>query len=363
MEKPEAFDKNMVPEDISGRQVVWHELPCEPAAVRGLGFYAKEKAWCRLPLESLEGLGAQQPYLPGLARHTAGAAVEFRTDSREVWVRAELNTPPYLSHMAPTGQCGFDCYVRREGEDWKLAGVTKFPVPDKRFKSLAAEHIPPGAEVRINLPLYAGVESLAIGLEPGARLFAPSEPAGKAVAFYGTSITQGGCASRPGMAYPAILERKIGNPTYNFGFSGNGIGLPALAPLFCSLPDLGLLVIDIEANAGPVGMLEQNLPRFIDAVRADRPTLKLLVLSGSPQAEEDWDPVRAKLAAGWRATERMEVDRRRAAGDEAIFFADPCEFAAGIGPEATVDGVHLTDWGFALMAEGLEPIIRGLLAD
>lgn len=95
----------------------------------------------------------------------------------------------------------------------------------------------------------------------------------RTIAFYGTSITQGGCASRPGMAYPAILSRELDREVYNLGFSGNGVGMSGLASCFCSLPRLGALVVDIQPNAGPQGLLETNLPAFLDAVRGCAPQL------------------------------------------------------------------------------------------
>jgi hypothetical protein len=44
----------------------------------------------------------------------------------------------------------------------------------------------------------------------------------KPIVVYGTSIAQGACASRPGMAWTAILGRRMNIPLINLGFSGNG---------------------------------------------------------------------------------------------------------------------------------------------
>lgn len=356
------FDRQMAAGPGAGEGMAWRSVPCEGVEVRGLGFFEKERAWCRLPQAELPGLCARQEALGQLAWHTAGGALAFCTDSPEIWVRARLASPPYMSHMAPTAQCGFDCYAKPQGGAWAFAGVTKFPLDTAELCARVAQGLPAGSQVQVNLPLYVGVETLELGLAPGARLWPAPPLPGPAVAFYGTSITQGGCASRPGMAYPAILQRQLGVPVYNMGFSGNGLGLPALAPVLCALPGLGALVVDIEANAGPAGVLEQNLPLFLGEVRARMPGLPVLVLSASAHGQEAWDPAQAARYAGWARFEQQEVERRRAAGDKAIFYASARSLLGGLGAEATVDGAHLTDLGFYTLAQGLAPLVRGLLA-
>lgn len=361
MQDAAEFDPRMAAAAGGQDAPCWHGVPCAGLRVRGLGFFGQDRAWCRLPLGCLPEVRLQRPALLPLARHMAGASLRFCTDSPEIWLRAALGSPPYISHMAPTAQCGFDCYAQKaEGGGWKLAGVTKFELGKAELCCRVAEHLPPGAQVQINLPLYTGVEQIELGLVPGARLWEAPPEKGPAAAFYGTSITQGGCASRPGMAYPAILERMLGVPVYNMGFSGNGVGTPALAPVFCSLPGLGALVVDIEANAGPEGRLEHTLPRFLDAVRAYRPDLPVLVLAGAAQSGADWDPAFAQRCSGWAAFERQEVEHRRAAGDQKIHFASARFFLKDLGTEATVDGIHLTDLGFLALARGLAPVLQEL---
>lgn len=358
------FDKRMAAAGGQGEHCIWHAVPCEEIDVRGLGFFASEHEWNRLPGALMPEVRVQRPALVELAQHMAGASLHFCTDSPEVWVRAEVNAPPYMSHMTPAAQCGFDCYVRFSGGAWLFAGVTKFPLGTAEICARVAEQLPAGTEVCVNLPLYTGVKRVEIGLCEGAALHkAPSSAHSEAIAFYGTSITQGGCASRPGMAYPAILERMLDRPTYNLGFSGNGVGMPLLAGAICALPQLGALVVDIEPNAGPEGLLRQNLPRFLDAVRAYAPALPVLVLSGAYRPACAWDTALAAQCDDFAAFERNEVARRQSAGDTAIQFADARALTSEVDAEATVDGVHLTDLGFYALAQGLVPILQALLKD
>lgn len=355
------FDKNMAAAGAEEQACRWLKIPHPAIRVEGLGFFAAEGAWNRLPEVLLPVLREKRPALVELARHTAGAALEFVTDSPNVWVRATVDAPAYMSHMTPAAQCGFDCYVQPPQGDWIFAGLTKFPVADSTFCCQLARDLPPGTRVRIHLPLYIGVQSVEVGLQLGSKAEMPPAFSRRAVAFYGTSITQGGCATRPGMAYPAILSRLLDAPAYNLGFSGNGVGMPELAGAICALPKLGALVVDIEANAAPEGVLGQNLPRFLDAVRAYAPQLPVLVLSASLRPASLWNSALAAEAEKNAALQREEVEKRRAAGDDALWFADARQQMGPVGPEATVDGTHLTDLGFYALAQGLAPLLDKML--
>ena len=266
--------------------------------------------------------------------------------------------------MTPVAQCGFDCYVRLPGrEDWLLAGVTKYHPSQSRFYCRLAQDLPSGTQVRIYFPLYIGVKQIQLGICSGSKCHrAMPYSHSKGVAFYGTSITQGGCATHPGMAYPAIVERKLDITVFNLGFSGNGVGNMCIADTICSLPELGALVVDIEPNAGPEGVLERNLPAFLDSVRFRLPNLPILVLAGTPQLAAEWDEQIKTSFTGFTAFEKAEVERRREAGDRHIFFADPKEWMGQFCNEITVDGIHLTDFGFYTLAQNLVPILSHILA-
>ena len=359
-----AFDRQMAAQSGPSQALIWVSLPDPRISLKGLGFFEKEGQLHRLPRKQREVLGKDYPELRELSSHTAGASLRFRTDSPQVWVRAEMNSAPYMAHMTPAGQCGFDCYLRSPLEDrWQFRGLTKFPVQQDYLECCLADHLEKEYEVLIHLPLYIGLSSLKIGLQPGASLkicrnFAHSG----ALAVYGTSIDQGGCASRPGMAYPAILSRELSRQIYNLGFSGNGLGQPEMADILCSLPDLRLLIVDIQANAGPQRLLEANLPAFLDRVRQLAPVLPILVLSATPQTDLTGYALRA--GRSFRENEefqQQEVNRRIQKGDRHIRFVSGRQLLEPVGTEATVDGVHLTDLGFSLLAQGLLPILKKML--
>ena len=160
------FDRQMAAQNARGEEILWHEVPNENILVEGLGFFAEERRWNRLP-QSLSGmLQAQRPALIELSSHMAGACLRFRTDSRAVWVKAAVNAAPYMAHMTPAAQCGCDCYLRALPDmAWQFAGLTKFSPQEDSFCCELARDLPPHTEVLVYLPLYIGIRSIAIGLE------------------------------------------------------------------------------------------------------------------------------------------------------------------------------------------------------
>jgi lysophospholipase L1-like esterase len=231
--------------------------------------------------------------------------------------------------------------------------------------------LPPGPvrEVTLNFPLYQGVKQVEIGLAPNAQLFSPLPwRTDRRVIVYGTSITQGGCANRPGMSYPNILSRRLNAEVINLGFSGNGRAEPELAHLIAEITNPGLYIIDCEANVPDEDPLAELLDDFVRILRDTQPTVPILLLSSirfAYEVLEDGTDVAA--AARERKSHRREihralVDRRRTDGDRAVFFQDGAELLGDDDyEECTVDGVHPTDLGFLRMAKSLEPVCERLL--
>ena len=160
----------------------------------------------------------------GLSRHSAGLAVRFVTDATELHARWKLNSANLaMIHMPATGVSGLDLYVKTESGNWRWLAVGRPAAQETTAKLVSG--IPAGTrEYMLYLPLYNGVQTVEVGLPEAAALqLAPTRTSGrKPIVFYGTSITQGGCASRPGMVHTAILGRWLDAPVINLVFSGNG---------------------------------------------------------------------------------------------------------------------------------------------
>ncbi|MGI5868029.1 MAG: SGNH/GDSL hydrolase family protein [Kiritimatiellia bacterium] len=355
MNAAQRHDPKMRAAECAADGLVWHSPWEAPLRIEGLGWKLDGNIYRRMPFD---------PSLPkavdDLAWHTSGVKVRFRTDSKRIVVRVKLRGAHSMDHMPATGQCGFDAYLG-DGGSAMYAGTTRFD------RSVASYQAPlcdfPTAAMRtatIHFPLYQGVEALSIGLDEGACVETPPPRAWqRPVVVYGTSITQGGCASRPGMSYPNILSRRLDCEFINLGFSGNGRGEPEVAQVIATLPAPALFISDYEANCA--GRLHETLPTFLGILRQAWPRTPMLVVSKVPYAREMFnEEVRAQRLER-RDFQRALVDELREAGDTAVAFFDGGDLLGGNFTECAVDGVHQTDLGFLRMADSLEAVVRGML--
>jgi lysophospholipase L1-like esterase len=195
------------------------------------------------------------------------------------------------------------------------------------------------------------VKILGIGLDPEAQVESPTPFAVAApVVFYGTSITQGGCASRPGMSYQAILARRLNLDFVNLGFSGNGRGEPELARAVASIP-ASAYVLDFAQNNTTVESLAQVYDPFIETIRSAHPETPILVITPIYAARESWSP--DVHLEGMRELIRHVAAKRIAAGDQHLEIVEGTDLLGPSGGDGLVDGVHPNDLGFQWMAEGL----------
>jgi hypothetical protein len=190
-----------------------------------------------------------------------------------------------MVHMPATGKSGLDLYIKRDGK-WHWVGIGKpeqFPVSEALLVRLPVEARNSTNEFLLYLPLYNGVEKVEIGV-PQNALVSAAAPRGKSIVFYGTSILQGGCASRPGMAFPAILGRWFDCPVINLGFSGCGQMQPEVVPFLAEI-DATAYVIDCIPNMVESAMLGKIGDRTIATVsllRKTHPGTPVILVEGSP---------------------------------------------------------------------------------
>lgn len=352
----DQLDPNMAPApDGEGSELAWLSPRRAPFGLTGFCWFGSDDVYRRLPVEPDWPI---RPEVDALANATAGGQVRFRTDSTTVAVRVTLAGPANMNHMPATGQCGVDAYVGEFG-DQQYWGTAR-PVLG-RSDYAAVVHRTTGTEMRsvsLNLPLYQGVIDIEIGLDAGARVEPHPPHDGDRVVIYGTSITQGGCATRPGMAYPAILGRRINREFVNLGFSGNGKGEPEVARTIAQVDDVACFVLDYEANAGALEDYRETLAGFVPILRERHPDTPILVVSKAKFARERRDPQYAADRVLRRDAQAAVVDRLRDAGDTHLHFLDLGDLDMA---EGTVDGVHPSDLGFVQYADRIEPELRRIL--
>jgi lysophospholipase L1-like esterase len=295
-----------------------------------------------------------------LANYTAGGQVRFSTDSKRILVKVELGEKSGMYHMPATGQSGFDLYVQDEGVQ-KYLKTTRFPNDSIRYQvELFNDNQTELRTFTLNFPLYNGVNSLQIGLDDGSLIQAPQPFSFRQkIVIYGTSITQGGCVSRPGMAYPNIISRKLDAQFVNLGFSGNGRGEPTLAHLINQISNVGLIILDYEANASET--IVNSLEPFINTLREEHPETPLLIMSKIRYASETDGSPGYRLLMSNRNFQKKLVNEREVAGDKNIYFLDGSTVLGIDYYECTVDGVHPSDLGSKRISDALILAIENIL--
>ena len=244
--------------------ITWHDI--RDWGVEGKGWEDTVRYFDRLPSKA-EALVREPVW--NLSRHSAGMTAHFVTDATAIHVRYSLLSDRLaMPHMPATGVSGLDLYARdNEGID-RWAAVVR---PEAQMiEQPIAEGIRAGTrQYTLYLPLYNGVESLEIGVEDGV-MFEPVAPrTEQPLLFYGTSIMHGACASRPGMAIPAILGRRLRRPTINLGFSGNGRMESEVGALLSEL-DPCAFAVDCLPNMQEETVAERAVP-LVRQLRTARP--------------------------------------------------------------------------------------------
>lgn len=361
MKNVDQLDPNMRLQGDSEKPWRWVSPFQQPVQVVGFPWLEQDKIYRRLPKNPRWPL---PPAVDTLADCTAGGQIRFATRSPRLALRVRLAAPAGMYHMPATGQCGFDCYIGEAGKQRYLSTTPRYDHTQRGYEGVMfdAGNNDELKNITLNFPLYQGVEEVWLGLEPDAEVLSPpSYERGGRVIFYGTSITQGGCASRPGMAYTNILSRRINREFINLGFSGNGKGEPELAHLISEIPDPACYVLDYDANVASVESMRETLPEFVRILRAAHPDTPILVISRIPSANEYYNREAHKKRIEKSQAQREAVEKLQSQGDQNISFLDGETLMGDEYLESTVDGSHPTDLGFWLMANALEPVLKDLL--
>lgn len=355
------YDQAMATDNSSNENLRYIPMTQAPFRVSGFAFTGKDGSLRRLP----ENPGFS-PGVSGLSEYTAGGRIDFCSDTKRIWVKVKLKNPSHMDHMPDTGSCGCDLYIGKPGQSVML-GTSRFPAGANEYESRMHNYELPGKmeHFTINMPLYSAVEYLLIGIDHDARLLPPAPFADdKPLVIYGSSITQGGCASRPGMAYPAILGRRLNLPVLNLGFSGNGKGEAIVAEHLAMIDDPACYILDYEPNALPAG-IRNTLEKFIGILRKKHPLTPIFVLSslrfnreipvsGSPD-------IQVKLLSDSAKFQHSVVRKRQQDGDKNIHFIHGGKIMGKYWHEFSVDGCHQTDLGFFIIAGKLEKILKKYL--
>ncbi len=347
----EDVDKNLkVDKTIDKTGLVFYNFEEEPFKIYGKLERGEDGRFYRVPREIAE---KTNPGVLALCTNTAGGRVKFRTDSARVAIIAKYGEDIYHgSHFPITGSVGLDLY---EGKTFLGGFVPPYDMPNKAYEAVVSvSGEKRERELTINLPLYSDLIELYIGLEEGATLKAPKEyKYEKPVLYYGSSITQGGCASRPGSAYQAHLTRWLDCDHINLGFSGSAKGEDAIVDYMASL-DMSVFVCDYDHNAPTPEHLEATHLPLYRKMRAAHPDIPIIFMTRPNGILSSDRVVRKEII-------KKTYDTAISEGDKNVYFLDMAEAMPFDGDEGTVEGCHPTDLGFYFMAKGIYPVLREAL--
>lgn len=322
----------------------------------GKGFAGTEAPYDRLPAILN---GKTRPPVWSLSKNCSGLAIRFRTNSKVIAARWEVTKDATMNHFAPSGIKGLDLYGYKDGK-WQFVNSGR-PTGKKTTATIISNMAGEDMEYLLYLPLYDGLVSLEIGVSASAEITNPkinSPQREKPVVFYGTSITQGGCASRAGMAYPNILSRMLDRQTINLGFSGNGQLDLEIADAMADI-DASCFVIDCLPNV-TVDQMKEKYARFLETIRKKKPNVPILMVESILFPHRYFDQKIYTLLEQKNATLKNIYLEQKKKGDKHLYY-QKADHLIGTDAEATVDGVHLTDLGFLRMSEQLYPVIRKLI--
>lgn len=293
-----------------------------------------------------------RPPVWSLGKNTSGLAIRFRTNSTAISAKWEVTGDNRMNHMTETGIKGVDLYAWEE-DHWQpvKAGLPSGKVNER---TIISGMTPQEREYMMFLPLYDGVASLSIGIDSTACMKSPELPypdTTRPLLVYGTSITQGGCASRPGMSYTNILARRLNREVINLGFSGNGQLDYEIAELMATRRDASLFILDFIPNVNAAQLTGKTRP-FFDILRKANPDTPVLFVETVIFPHSFYDKSIYGTITEKNRLLREEYEKIKREGDKNVYYLASDDLIGSDG-EATVDGVHFTDLGFLRFADKL----------
>jgi len=353
-----SIDKNLeVANKVNAPDLQLYDVRKAPFDIYGLYSPRTKSTFRRIP-ENIAAAVSEQ--VLHLHTHTAGGRVRFATDSPDIVIEAVMPQITRFAHMPLTGSSGFDLYIDSP-DGYESLYYKTFTPPVKMtdgYESKLTFSEGGTHYVTIHFPLYNEVSDLFIGIAKDATLGegAPYRDL-PPVVYYGSSITQGGCASRPGNAYEAMVARMLQLDFINLGFSGSGKAEDAIVQYMAGLK-MSAFIADYDHNAPNIAYLQATHQKMYDAIRERNPDLPYVMISRPDYFPNEKDSI---------ARRRVVIDTYHyaiAKGDQKVYYIDGGAIFRGPFEDAcTVDGCHPNDLGFSKMAEAVCAVLKRALRD
>ncbi len=344
------IDKNVcVDTKINKPDIRFYDVKNAPFTVHGVTY--ENGLFRRMPEAVAKTVSAS---VETLNKNTTGGKIRFQTDSPYVAIHAEMEYMCNISVMAFTGSAGLDLYVREDGEERYVGTFVPPEGAANGYESVIDLGTSQLREFTIHLPLYSAVRSLYVGLCETATVCEPHPfTVTPPIVFYGSSITHGGCATRPGNTYTAIVARHFDADHINLGFPGSALAEQEIADYIKEL-DMSVFVYDYDHNAPSTEHLANTHSRMFKTIRAAQPTLPIVILN------------RPKYQLNAQEVDRLNIIRAtyeeaKQNGDEHVYFIDNRQLTELCKSEGVVDGTHPNDLGFMSMAQAVIAVLKTIL--
>ena len=341
-------------------QTTWfNPMECEYDVIQNQAFTSEIKGYLRLPERAQSKV---RTAVWGLAKQSAGLSITFFSNSPNIEVRYTTLDKNYaMNHMPSTGKSGVDLYRIDQDGAWDYVAPSRYSFGDNvlyRYNGMPNSSRQLGYEYRLYLPLYNGIEKMEIGVDEGSYFrFVPTSEE-KPIILYGTSIAQGGCASRPAMAWGTIMQRSLDLPVVNLGFSGNG-PMETEVLDFIVETDARLFILDCYPNM--TGMLQNVYPRTLAAVKQirakhDEP---ILIVEHAGYSDDVAHPGKRTIVDSVNMAAKRAYKELKDGGVKNLYYLTREELA--LTQDMTVDGTHPTDLGMLQQAVSVEKQVREIL--
>jgi hypothetical protein len=306
----------------------------------------KENRYDRLPISYKEIV--REPVW-NLSKSSAGMSIRFLSNSKSINVKWTILNNLKMNHMAETGIKGVDLYFKNK-DNWQYLNTGR-PDGIKNESTLINNMSEKMREFKIFLPLYDGVVNIEVGIDSNSIIKKPLKNRNKSIIFYGTSITQGGCASRPGMVHTNIISRKLDIDCINFGFSGNGRMEQPIAKLISESNPLFYVIECMPNMINPENVTNKTIP-LVNTIRENNPEAPIVFVENFIPTSPILDKKRENDIREMNLALKTEYEKMISEGYNNIFYIKS-KNAIGDDNEGTVDGVHFTDLGFLRYADFL----------
>jgi lysophospholipase L1-like esterase len=340
----------------------WNPEKDKESVVGGQGWHSGiQNFYDRLPSKAE---GAVRKPVWNLSKNSAGLNIRFKSDAPEIVVKYQVSGPIQMFHMPSTGVSGVDLYAK-DGKgkySWASGNYVFGDTIVCRFRNIGASGIN-DREYTLYLPLYNTVKWMEISV-PEKNTFSPLPVVKKKpIVVYGTSIAQGACASRPGLAWTNMLSRKLDQPIINLAFSGNGRLEKEVYELLPEI-DASLYILDCLPNLTSAKDFnnEEIVKRVLATVahlQAKRPGVPILLTEHDGYTDDGLYPARKSSYERVNVALNTALAKLKEAGVKQIYHLTKAEINQDI--ESMVDGTHPNDIGMLHYAEAYEKAVKKIL--